>query len=55
MINFEVSLTLAWSQNCVLTDIITQAARNPNPNADSSEEVRENATFRITDTKYPSC
>ena len=60
-INFEVSLTLTWSENCVLTDIITKAARNANPNADPPEEAREkidalkNATFRITDTKYPSC
>ena len=40
-INFEVSLTLTWSENCVLTDIITKAARNANPNADPPEEARE--------------
>ena len=27
LINFEVSLILKWSENCVLTDIITQTAR----------------------------
>ena len=27
LINCEVSLTLTWSENCVLTDITTQAAR----------------------------
>ena len=26
-INCEVSLTLTWSENCVLTDITTQTAR----------------------------
>ena len=28
-INCEVSLTLTWSENCVLTDITTQTARAP--------------------------
>ena len=27
LINCEVSLTLPWSENCVLTDIKTQTAR----------------------------
>ena len=27
LINSEVSLTLTWSENCVLTDITTQTAR----------------------------
>ena len=28
LINCEVSLILAWSENCVLTDITTQTARD---------------------------
>ena len=57
LINFEESLIFTWSENCVLTDITIQAARNANPNADSPVEAREridaptNATFKITDTK----
>ena len=57
LINCEVSLTLTWSENCVLTVITTQAARNANLNDDPSVEAREgidaltNATFKITDTK----
>ena len=56
-INCEVSLTLTWSENCVLTDITTQTKRNANPNADPPIERRErkdaptSATFKITDTK----
>ena len=30
-----------WSENCVLTDITTQAARNANPKADSPVEEKE--------------
>ena len=41
LINCEVFLTLTWSENCVLTDITTQAARNANPNADSPVEEKE--------------
>ena len=57
LINCEVPLTLTWCENCVLTDITTQTARNANPNADHPLEAREridastNATFQITDTK----
>ena len=57
LINCEVSLTLTWSENCVLTDITTHAARNANPNADPPVEARGrinvpiNATFQITDAK----
>ena len=57
LINCKVHLTLTWSENCVLTDITTQAARNANPNADPPVEAREridaptNAAFKITDTK----
>ena len=41
LINCEVSLNLTWSEDCVLTDISTQLARNGNPNAYSSVEKRE--------------
>ena len=57
LINCEVSLTLTWYENCVLTDITTQAARNANPNADPPVQARESidaptgAIFQITDTK----
>ena len=57
LINCEVSLTLTWSKNCILTDITMQTERNANPNADPPVEARErinaptNATFKITDTK----
>ena len=51
LINCEVSMTLTWSEKCVLTDIITQAA---NPKADSAKpaiNAPTNATFKITDKK----
>ena len=57
LINCEVSLTLTWSENCILTDITMQTERNANPNADPPVEARErinaptNATFKITDAK----
>ena len=57
LINCEVSFTLTWSENCVLTDITTQAARNTNPNAVPPVEAREKidspakTTYQITDTK----
>ena len=47
LISCEVSLTLTWSKNCILTDIITQAA---NPNADPARPAIKapiNATFKI--------
>ena len=56
MIKCEVSLTLTWSENCVLTDITTQAARNANPNADPVQaretiDALSGTTFQITGTK----
>ena len=57
LINCEVYLTLTWYENCVLTDITTQPARNANPNADPPVQARERidaptgAIFQITDTK----
>ena len=53
MVNCEVSLTLTWSENCVLTDITTQGvvvAQGNNP-ARSAINAPTNATFKITDTK----
>ena len=46
LINYEVSLTLTWSQNCVITSIerraITNTQRDVSPTG---------ATFKITDKK----
>ena len=53
LINCEVSLTLTWFENCVLTDITTQnavAAQGNNP-ARPAINGPKNATFKITDTK----
>ena len=53
LINCEVSLTLTWSEKCVLTDITTQTARAAqvdNP-ARPAINAPTNATFKITDTK----
>ena len=56
LINCEVSLTLTRTENCVFTDITTQAAKNANPNADPAVQTRgrrdvpTGATFQITDT-----
>ena len=47
MINCEVSLTLTWSKNCVLTDITTTAAQGDNP----ALAAPTGATFKIKDTK----
>ena len=56
--NGEISLTLTWSKNCVLTDITTQTARNANANTDPPVEARERidapttGTFQVKDTKF---
>ena len=53
LINCEISLTLTWSENCVLTDIKTQtaaAAQGDNP-ARERIDAPTNAVFKITDTK----
>ena len=52
-INCEVSLALKWSENCVLSDITTQAVRaaqGDNP-ARLAINATINATFKMTDTK----
>ena len=54
LINCQVSLTLTWSEKCVLTDITTLTARNADTDADPPVEAREridaptNAKFKIT-------
>ena len=47
LINCEVSLTLTWSENCVLTNITTQAAEEDNP----AIGAPTSAIFKIEDTK----
>ena len=53
LINCEVSLTLTWSENCVLADITTQRARPAQGDNPAREKIDAptNATFKITDTK----
>ena len=53
LINCEISLTLTWSENSVLTDIKTQTAavaQGDNP-ATARIDAPTNARFKITDTK----
>ena len=53
LINCEVSLTLPWSENCVLTDIKTQTARADRVGNPARPAINgpTNAIFQITDTK----
>ena len=53
MTNCKVSLTLTWSENCVLTDITKQTARAPQGDNPARPAIRAptSATFKITDTK----
>ena len=53
LINCDVSLTLTWSENCVLTDITTQTARAAQGDNPARERIDAptNTTFKITDTK----
>ena len=53
LISCEVSLTLVWSENCVLTDITKQVARAAQGDNPAREKIDAptNATFKITDTK----
>ena len=51
LVNCEVSLTLTWSGNCVIT---SKATREADPDADPAvDEINNptNATFNIKDTK----
>ena len=53
MINYEVFLTLTWSENCVWTDITPKAARTAQGDNQARPAVNAptNAIFKITDTK----
>ena len=53
LINCEVSLTLTWSENYVLTDITIQTARAAQGDNPARERINAptNAIFKITDTK----
>ena len=53
LINCDISLTLTWSENCILSDIKTQTAvpaRGDNI-ARPAINAPTNVTFKITDTK----
>ena len=58
LINCEIHLLLTWSEKYVLSDIITQAARDANANTDPRVESREridaptSTTFLIKDAKF---
>ena len=54
LINCEVSLTLIWSENCVLTSrTYREVVADDNPVAEINNPT--NAVFKIKDTKCPSC
>ena len=48
LINCEVSLTLTWSENCILIDITTQVAVAAQGPARPAISTPTNATFKIT-------
>ena len=51
LINCEVSLTLNWSQNCVLTSRTYREANSDAEPAVAGINNPKNATFKIKDTK----
>ena len=53
LVNCKVSLILAWSENCFVTDIKTKAAVAAPGNNPVRPAINapKNATFEITDTK----
>ena len=53
LINCEISLTLTWSENFVLTDIKAQTAAAAQGGNSARERIDAptNATFKITDIK----
>ena len=53
LINFEVNLILIWSENCVLTDITTQAAVPVQGNNPPRQAINAptGASFKIKETK----
>ena len=51
LINYEISLILTWSENCVITSkATTEADPDPNP-AVAGINNPTNAVFKITDCK----
>ena len=53
MIDFEIRLVLIWPENCVLTDIVTQASV-PEKGSNLARPATNDptgATFKIKDTK----
>ena len=51
LVSYEISLTLIWSESCVIT---SNATRDANPDAGSAVATLDNptnATFKIADTK----
>ena len=53
LINCEVSLTLSWSANCVITSLekrLVRAAQEDDPGV--HDDSPTGATFKITDTKF---
>ena len=53
LINCEVTLILIWSENCVLTNITTQAAVPVQGNNPARQAINAptGATFKIKETK----
>ena len=53
LVNCEVNLILAWSEKCVLTDLITHAAAAAQRNnaARPAISAPTNVSFKITETK----
>ena len=57
LINSEIKLILTCSENCVLTNLITQTTRDADPNTEPPVQPKgridasTNATFKVTDTK----
>ena len=57
LINSEIKLILTCSENCVLTNIITQTGRDTDSNTETLVQPKgridasTNATFKATDTK----
>ena len=52
LINCEINLSFTWSENCVLTDITTQAAVPAQEDDPATPEINAptDATFKIVDT-----
>ena len=53
LINSEIRLILTYSENCILTNIITQTGRDADSNTEPPVQPkgRIDAIFKVTDTK----